>query len=74
MELEQPNDRQVGGDWYTEKSIQPWEAMQSWMSEEEFKGFLRGNVIKYIARFKEKGGRIDLEKARHYLDKLIEVW
>ena len=74
MELEKASDRQVGGTWYTSKDIQPWEAMEAWMSEEEFKGFLWGNVIKYIARFKDKGGRIDLEKARHYLDKLIEVW
>ena len=40
------------------------------MSKEEFNGFLRGNVIKYIAR--DKGGVEDLKKARHYLDKLIE--
>jgi hypothetical protein len=40
------------------------------MSREEFIGFLRGNVIKYVAR--EKNPVEDLKKARHYLDKLIE--
>lgn len=65
---------QVAGQHYLSKSIQPWEAMEAWMSEEQFKGFLLGNVIKYIARFQDKGGRIDLEKAQHYLDKLLEVW
>ena len=41
------------------------------MSKEEFQGFLKGNVIKYLAR--RKGGGEDLEKAKHYLEKLIEV-
>ena len=70
----QANREQVAGDHYLLKSIQPWEAMESWMTEEQFKGFLLGNVIKYVARFQDKGGRIDLEKAQHYLDKLLEVW
>jgi hypothetical protein len=68
------NDYQLGGEHYTSKDIQPWEAMQAWMTEEQFKGFLMGNVIKYIARFQDKGGVLDLQKCKHYLDKLIEVW
>jgi len=67
------NETQVGGTHYTTKSIQPWEAMQAWMSEDEFCGFLRGNCLKYLVRYKEKGGVEDLRKARHYLDKLIEM-
>lgn len=67
------NDEQIGGYHYITKSVQPWEAMESWMSEEAFKGFIWGNVIKYIARWEDKGGKQDLEKARHYLDKLIEI-
>jgi hypothetical protein len=47
--------------------------MQAWMTEEEFSGFLRGNAIKYLVRYKDKGGVEDLRKARHYLDKLIEM-
>lgn len=66
----QPSTHQVGGDHYLKLSIQPWEAMQAWMSREEFIGFLRGNVIKYVAR--EKNPVEDLKKARHYLDRLIE--
>jgi hypothetical protein len=68
------NELQVGGAHYTSKSIQPWEAMEAWMTEDQFKGFLKGNVIKYLARCDDKGGKIDLEKARHYLDKLIEMY
>jgi len=47
--------------------------MQAVMTEEQFEGYLRGNVIKYIARYPDKGGSIDLEKCKHYLDKLLEV-
>lgn len=67
------NKHQEGGDHYVSKSIQPWDAMQAWMTHEEFCGFLRGNCIKYIARYKDKNGLEDLRKARHYLEKLIEV-
>lgn len=66
------NHIQIGGDHYRKKSIQPWDAMAAWMTPEQFKGFLRGNAIKYLARADDKGGVEDLRKARHYLDKLIE--
>lgn len=67
------DNRQVGGDHYRSKAIQPWDAMKAWMSPEQFKGFLRGNVIRYMARCDDKGGVEDLEKAAHYLSKLIEL-
>jgi hypothetical protein len=68
-----PRDIQVGGDHYSSKTVQPWDAMESWMSKEEFSGFLRGNVIKYVSRYQDKGGLEDLQKANHYLSKLIEI-
>lgn len=67
------NATQIGGNHYASKAIQPWDAMQTWMSREEFAGYLRGNVIKYMARCNDKGGIEDVQKARHYIDKLIEV-
>jgi hypothetical protein len=66
------SETQVGGEHYRNKEVQPWTAMQSWMSAEEFEGFLRGNVIKYIARYKDKDGVKDVLKARHYLERLLE--
>lgn len=66
-------NEQVGGDHYTSKTIQPWDAMEAWMSREAFAGYLTGNVVKYIARYKDKNGVEDLRKARHYLDRLIEI-
>lgn len=63
---------QIGGDHYVTKAIQPWDAMQSWMTPEQFEGFLRGSAIKYIARYREKGGIEDVRKAQHYLQRLAE--
>ncbi len=67
--------RQIGGDHYVRQAIQPWQAMEAWFTQEQFKGFLLGNTIKYLARFNThapgKGGLDDLRKAAHYLDRLI---
>jgi hypothetical protein len=65
---------QIGGDHYMSLAVQPWAAMQSWMSAAEFEGFLRGNAIKYLARAGRKGDELqDLQKAMHYLKKLVEL-
>ena len=72
--VESSKSVQVGGDHYTSKAIQPWDAMEAWMPDFQFIGFLRGNAIKYLARAGTKGSALeDYKKAQHYLDKLIEV-
>jgi hypothetical protein len=48
-------------------------AIQSSMSNEAFKGYLKGNIQKYIWRFDRKNGVEDLKKAQWYLNKLIEL-
>ena len=63
---------QVGGDHYLKMTPQPIDLLRSWLTPAEYAGFLRGNIIKYLARYKEKGGVRDLEKAKQYLDWLIE--
>ena len=73
MSVTKANDVQVGGAHYKTKKVQPWDAMESCMSREEFVGYLRGNVLKYTMRCNDKGGVEDLQKARHYMDKLLEV-
>ena len=70
--MSEARNTQIGGDHYASKSVQPWDAMRAWMSPKEFEGFLRGNALKYLARYPDKGGVQDVRKARHYLDKLIE--
>lgn len=63
---------QVGGAHYVSLAVQPWDAMRAWLSPPEWRGFLRGNAIKYLARAGTKGSaREDLEKAAHYLAELI---
>lgn len=71
--MSSPNTKQVGGDHYSKHRIQPWDVMQEYMSPEAFQGYLQGNVIKYVLRYKDKGGVQDLEKAQHYLEMLISV-
>ena len=61
------NKRQVGGNHYN-RPIQPWDYIAA-----NGIGFLDGNAIKYLTRWKDKGGVEDLKKARHYIDKLIEL-
>jgi hypothetical protein len=65
--------RQVGGVHYRKHRIQPWDAMAEWFTPEEFRGFLKGSALKYIARERDKGGLVDLQKAHHYLETLIEA-
>lgn len=60
-------NKQVSGDHYKSKLIQPVEYIHA----NEI-GFFEGNVIKYVTRWREKGGIADLEKAQHYIEMLIE--
>ena len=52
---------------YTQHKIQP----VVYIGENRM-DFLAGNVIKYVSRYNLKNGVEDLEKARHYLDMLIQ--
>ncbi len=67
------DDLQVSGNHYKEMPVQPWTVMQAVLTEEEFIGFLKGNVIKYSMRAGRKEGSDDAGKAQHYLMKLKEV-
>lgn len=61
-------EKQVGGGHYKSRKIQPVEYIHS--NELDF---FQGNVVKYITRWREKGGIADLEKAKHYLEMYIEL-
>ncbi len=54
-------------------SIECIEAIESQLTPEEYQGYLRGNCVKYLWRWKNKGGVEDLKKTRWYLDRLIET-
>lgn len=56
-------------------SIEPIEVMKSTMSQEEYNGFLLGNIIKYVMRAGFKGDALeDLEKAQVYLQWLVDEY
>jgi hypothetical protein len=60
--------QQVGGNHYRAKGIQPIEYIHA-----NNLGFCEGNVVKYVTRWKDKGGEDDLRKAIHYLELLIQL-
>lgn len=61
-------DVQAGGSHYKSMTIQPVEFIHA-----NGIPYLEGNVIKYVSRWRSKGGVADLEKARHYIDLLVEL-
>ena len=63
-----PLTAQVGGDHYRKLKIQPVEYIHA-----NNIPFIEGCIIKYATRWRDKGGRRDLEKIKHFVDLLIEL-
>lgn len=74
---------QIGGDHYVSMGVQPWDIIDTWSHAQQI-GFFRGNALKYVMRLGSKQGTSDVrnylhgltedaKKAKHYLEKLIEV-
>lgn len=61
-------NQQIGGSHYKDMSIQPVEFILA-----NNLGFCVGNCIKYLCRYKNKNGKEDLLKAKHYIELLIEA-
>ena len=59
---------QVAGDHYRKLKIQPVEYIHANQI-----GYFEGNVIKYVTRWRDKNGVTDLQKAKHYIELLIEL-
>jgi Protein of unknwon function (DUF3310) len=62
------NSKQVSGSHYSDKEIQPWDYIHA-----NNLCYFTGNCVKYVSRWRDKGGIDDLKKAIHYLEKLIEL-
>ena len=60
--------KQVAGNHYKDQPIQPVEYIHA-----NAIGYFEGNVIKYVTRWRKKNGIADLEKAKHYIELLIEL-
>lgn len=59
-------------DHYNRGAIEAIEAIKASMHPQEYKGYLKGNCLKYLWRYEYKNGVEDLRKARVYLDWLIK--
>ena len=67
-------DQQHGGDHYKKLGdYQPWEVLRHWLTPEEFRGYMKGEAITYLARERSKGGTLDINKAAHTLKALLEL-
>jgi hypothetical protein len=53
-------------------TIECIDAIESTMTKEAYRGYLKGNVLKYVWRYEKKNGVEDLQKAEWYLKKLID--
>jgi hypothetical protein len=62
-------DKQEGGSHYKDMAIQPIEFIVK-----NGLPYREANILKYVCRHRNKNGREDLLKARHYLDMLIEEY
>jgi len=56
---------------YKTGKLEVIDILKDQLTQEEFCGYLRGNILKYLFRYKNKGGVTDLQKAQWYLTKLI---
>lgn len=61
-------DNQHGGTHYKDLPIQPAEYIHA-----NAMGYLAGNVVKYISRYKLKGGASDIRKAIHYCELILQL-
>ena len=71
------NTKQIGGDHYATQEIQPWDALEVWLTPDQMAGHFIASAVQYLARYNAaapgKGGMEDVKKAHHYLSKLIEL-
>lgn len=68
------SNNQIGGTHYKDMGdYQPWDVLQHWLTQEEYRGYQKGVAIAYLARERAKGGDQDLLKALHHLQKMVEV-
>lgn len=63
--MHHPLDQQVGGNHYKSLAIQPIEYIVK-----NNLGWCEGNIVKYITRWKQKGGAADIDKVIHYANLL----
>lgn len=63
----------INPDHYKTGGIETINYIKAKLTEEEYKGYLKGNIIKYISRAEQKNGVEDYKKAQWYTNRLVEV-
>lgn len=75
--FQHPDDVQIGGNHYKSMVIQPWNTVDAWSTHEQAVGYYLNSAIAYLARYNAtgegKGGLKDIQKAKHYLEKLESI-
>lgn len=64
------NERQIDGTHYATGGVQHWDYVIQVLNGR----YLEGNITKYVARCYKKNGLLDVQKALHYCDKLLETY
>ena len=73
FENELTNDNVHSPSHYKHGKKETIDVIQDCMTDDEYHGYLKGNVLKYVARYKFKGEPLeDLQKASWYLNRLIK--
>lgn len=59
--------------YYNQNNMECYDAIEGMIGKKGLEDFCRGNILKYVWRYKDKNGVEDLKKAKAYLDKLISI-
>jgi Protein of unknwon function (DUF3310) len=68
-----PEDKVNNPSHYTHGGIETIDYLKAKLSKEEFIGFCKGNIFKYLSREALKNGKEDMKKAQWYLNKMIDA-
>lgn len=63
------NEKQIGGDHYKRGGEEHWDRQYRLFGA----GYFIGCITKYVERYQRKNGIQDLQKAQHFIEKLIEL-
>jgi aspartyl/asparaginyl beta-hydroxylase (cupin superfamily) len=62
----------INPDYYKNKAIETIEVIKNELTSDEFRGYLKGQIFKYLARHRLKNGFEDLKKAQWYMNYLVK--
>jgi hypothetical protein len=62
---------QINPDHYRQGGIECIDAIEAALTQEEFRGYCKGNILKYVWRERHKGGAVSIAKANWYLRRLL---